>query len=241
MGDTAVLLLAHGTPDRVEDIPEYLHNVTSGRSIPDSVLEEVKHRYSLIGRSPLTSITLRQAQLLSEALKQPVYVGMRNWRPYIKDTICQIRADGKTRIAALCLAPQNSRTSVGLYKKALFQDADGLSIDFVESWHDHRLLISAFAERLRAALARDGKDPAVIEYLVQQESSHQFFSSVLSLVETSVNVYQKRGFTDLMVSFGCTGGQHRSVYFAEQLAKHFGGRAGVDVVLRHIGLESLQK
>ena len=59
----------------------------------------------------------------------------------------------------------------------------------------------------------------------------------LSLVDTSVNVYQNRGFKHLMVSFGCTGGQHRSVYFAEQLAKHFNGRPGLNVVLRHLGLE----
>src|SRR5204863_2810039 len=86
-----------------------------------------------------------------------------------------------------------------------------------------------------------GKDAPVIEYLVQQESSHQFFANVLSLVDMSVNVYQNRGFKHLMVSFGCTGGQHRSVYFAEQLAKHFNGRPGLNVVLRHLGLESLQK
>lgn len=162
MHNAAVLLLAHGTPDRVEEIPEYLRNVTSGRPIPDSVLEEVKHRYSLIGGSPLTAITLRQARLLSEALDLPVYVGMRNWRPYIKDAVSQVRVDGTNRVIAVCLAPQNSRTSVGLYKKALFQEAEGLNIDFIESWHNHPLLISAFAERLRMALARDGKQPMVI-------------------------------------------------------------------------------
>ena len=86
-----------------------------------------------------------------------------------------------------------------------------------------------------------GKDAPVIEYLLHQESSRQFFANVLSLVDTSVNVYQDRGFRNLMVSFGCTGGQHRSVYFAEQLAKHFRARTGLNVVLRHLGLESLRK
>jgi len=86
-----------------------------------------------------------------------------------------------------------------------------------------------------------GKDAGVIEYLVQQESSHQFFANVVALVETSLEAYQKRGFKNLMVSFGCTGGQHRSVYFAEKLAKHFRGKAGLDVVVRHLGLESLGK
>jgi aminoglycoside/choline kinase family phosphotransferase len=82
-----------------------------------------------------------------------------------------------------------------------------------------------------------GRDAPVIDYLNQQESVHQFFASVLSLVDASVNEYQRRGFKHLMVSFGCTGGQHRSVYLAEQLAKRLRGRNGVDVVLRHRELE----
>jgi len=83
-----------------------------------------------------------------------------------------------------------------------------------------------------------GKDAAVIEYLNQQESVHQFLASVMSLVDASVSEYQRRGFKSLMVSFGCTGGQHRSVYLAEQLAKRLRGRNGVDVLLRHRELEN---
>ena len=86
-----------------------------------------------------------------------------------------------------------------------------------------------------------GKDAPVIEYLTQQESSHQFFANVISLVGASLDAYQNRGFKNLMVSFGCTGGQHRSVYFAEQLAKHFRGKPGLEVVVRHLALESLGK
>jgi aminoglycoside/choline kinase family phosphotransferase len=82
-----------------------------------------------------------------------------------------------------------------------------------------------------------GKDAAVIDYLNQQESVHQFLASVMSLVEASVSEYQRRGFKSLMVSFGCTGGQHRSVYLAEQLAKRLRGRSGVEVVVRHRELE----
>src|ERR1700683_1670397 len=85
--------------------------------------------------------------------------------------------------------------------------------------------------------ALTGKDAPVIDYLNQQESVHQFLASVLSLVEASVSNYQQRGFKHLMVSFGCTGGQHRSVFLAEQLAKRLRGRNGVDVVVRHRELE----
>lgn len=162
MDKVGVLLLAHGTPDSVSEIPEYLRNVTGGRSIPDSVIDEVKHRYALIGRSPLTSITLRQGELLSESLKMPVYVGMRNWKPYIADVVAKMRVDGIMRAVALCLAPQNSRTSVGLYRAALGSAAQDITIDFIESWHDHPLLITAFAKKLEAARAKFGSDLPVI-------------------------------------------------------------------------------
>jgi ferrochelatase len=79
MPDPAILLLAHGTPQTLDEIPEYLRNVTSGRPMPESVVEEIRHRYSLIGSSPLTGLTLEQGRLLSAALGVPVYVGMRNW------------------------------------------------------------------------------------------------------------------------------------------------------------------
>jgi len=87
--------------------------------------------------------------------------------------------------------------------------------------------------------ALTGKDAPVIDYLNQQESVHQFLASVLSLVDASVSEYQRRGFKNLMVSFGCTGGQHRSVYLAEQLAKRLRGKNGVEVVVHHRELEKL--
>jgi len=147
---TAILLLAHGTPDALDEIPEYLRNITGGRPLPEAVVEEIRHRYSLIGRSPLTALTLEQGRLLADELGMPVYVGMRNWKPYIRDVVAQMREDGIERLVAICLAPQNSRTSVGLYRKALLNAADGLKIEFIEGWADHPLLADAFAERLRA-------------------------------------------------------------------------------------------
>ena len=159
MGKHAVLLLAHGTPETVEQIPEYLRNVVSGRPVPPALVEEVQHRYALIGRSPLTEITMEQARLVEAELAAAeltvkVYVGMRNWRPYIPDVVKQMRGDGVEEAAVVCLAPQNSRTSVGLYRRAVEAEAGGLRIDFTESWADYPLLAEAFAERLRAAEVR---------------------------------------------------------------------------------------
>ena len=150
----AVLLLAHGTPETVEQIPEYLRNVTGGRPLPQEVVEEIERRYTLIGHSPLTEITLEQARLVEAEFaatgeRIPVYAAMRNWHPYIADVVRQMRSDGVEEAAVLCLAPQNSRTSVGLYRRAV--ESSGLRVDFTASWAEHPLLIEAFAQRLRTA------------------------------------------------------------------------------------------
>jgi ferrochelatase len=149
MSKQAVLLIAHGSPERVEDIPEFLTNISRGRPISDDVVQEVQHRYSLIGSSPLTRLTRAQADGVAHELGIPAYVGMRNWHPYIVDTLRQMASDGVEQAVAICLAPHNSRTSVGLYKQALSAADAPFAIDFVEEWHDHPLLIEAFACKLR--------------------------------------------------------------------------------------------
>ncbi|MGA9527305.1 MAG: ferrochelatase [Terriglobales bacterium] len=157
---TAVLLLAHGTPDNPDQIPEYLRYVTGGRPLPPQVVEEIRHRYSLIGFSPLACWTLLQADQLSQELKLPVFVGMRNWKPFIADAVKAIAAQKFERVIAICLAPQNSRTSVGLYRSAVTgteltgNDAAHFALDFVDEWHDQPLLAKAFAENLRAGWAK---------------------------------------------------------------------------------------
>jgi protoporphyrin/coproporphyrin ferrochelatase len=148
----AVLLLAHGSPEKPEDVPVFLRNITSGRPISPETMKEVEHRYSLIGSSPLLKHTRAQAEGLRHETGLPVYIGMRNWHPYIPATVEQMLNDGVTRAAAICLAPHNSRTSVGLYRRSAFAEAgDKIKLEFVESWHDHPLLIQAFAEKLAPA------------------------------------------------------------------------------------------
>jgi len=148
---TAVLLLAHGTPENPEQIPKYLSHVTGGRALPPQVVEEIRHRYSLIGFSPLTCWTLFQAAQLSQTLRMPVFVGMRNWKPFIADTVKALAAQPFERVIAICLAPQNSRTSVGLYRRAVVDETSlPFALDFVEEWHDQPLLAQAFAEKSRA-------------------------------------------------------------------------------------------
>lgn len=153
----AIMLLAHGTPDVLGEMSEYLKQVTGGRPLPEEVVKELQHRYAEIGLGetpgeeppPLTKWTMIQGRLLEGALCGPrVYVGMRNWQPYIGDVLEQMRRDGVTRLKAICLAPQNSRTSVGLYRGAVLRAAEGMEVEFVAGWAEHPLLAQAFAERL---------------------------------------------------------------------------------------------
>jgi protoporphyrin/coproporphyrin ferrochelatase len=150
-GKTAVLLLAHGSPESPDQVREFLQSVTGGRALPPQVVEEIRHRYSLIGFSPLACWTLLQADQLSKTLGLPVFVGMRNWKPFISDSVNAIATQGFERVIAVCLAPQNSRTSVGLYRRAVVGESNvPFALDFVDEWHDQPLLAKAFAENLRA-------------------------------------------------------------------------------------------
>jgi RNase adaptor protein for sRNA GlmZ degradation len=124
--------------------------------------------------------------------------------------------------------------SFSFHREGLPKDESGNGGGFV---FDGRSLPNPGREERFKALT--GKDAPVIEYLDQQESVHQFLASVQSLVDSSVGEYRRRGFQNLMVSFGCTGGQHRSVYLAEELAKHLRARNGLEVVVRHRELEKL--
>jgi ferrochelatase len=125
--------------------------------MPEAVIEELQHRYAEIGLAneplpegpPLTRWTLRQAELLAAKTGRKVYVGMRNWHPYIADTVAQMKSDGVTHATVLCLAPQNSRTSTGLYRRAFDAAADGaFTYDFIAGWSHEPLLALAYAEKM---------------------------------------------------------------------------------------------
>jgi len=155
----AVLLLAHGSPDSADEVPEFMKHITRGRPVSEAVLEEVMRRYETIGKSPLTEITKAQADSLQRELGIPVFVGMRNSRPFIGDTIREIAAQGVEQVVVICMAPQNSSTSTGLYRKALDSELKPeMSAHFVESWHDNSLLIQAFAERLEPVWRRASEE-----------------------------------------------------------------------------------
>ena len=150
---SAVLLLAHGAPERVEDVERYLSFVQGGRRGSPEVLEEVRRRYQAIGgSSPLLRWTRAQAEALQALQGIPVFFGMRNWHPFIRETMDQVRAAGIDRLAAVCLAPQYSELSVGLYirrtEEAAREAGVTAKIAWATSYPSEPLLIAAFTERL---------------------------------------------------------------------------------------------
>jgi ferrochelatase len=153
-----VLLLAHGAPERVEDVESYLTFVRGGRPASPRIVEEVASRYQAIGgSSPLLAWTRAQAEALERMLAIPVFFGMRNWHPFIRETMDRVRDAGLDRIAAIALAPQFSQLSVGLYirrtEEARREAGVAAEIVWARSFHDEPLLVEAFAEKLEPLAA----------------------------------------------------------------------------------------
>jgi ferrochelatase len=161
----AVLLIAFGGPERPEDIRPFLDNVLSGRPVPAARREEVVHHYEIIGgRSPLNELTFRQAKKLEAALAAtfaplPVYVGMRNWTPYIGDTLARMAEAGVGRAVGLILSPHASEASRARYIETVDAGRAALGarapeIHYVPTWHVHPLFVEAVAETATDALVR---------------------------------------------------------------------------------------
>jgi ferrochelatase len=159
---TGVLLMAHGTPESLDEMPEYLRLVRGGRPASPELVAEMRHNYSAIGgRSPLTDITQAQADALRARLGSdvPVAVGMRNWRPFIKDALAELVGAGVERVIGIPMAPQFSSLSVQKYVDAAIAALPS-GVDFVpvRSFHAHPLLLEAFAERIRDARPERDED-----------------------------------------------------------------------------------
>jgi protoporphyrin/coproporphyrin ferrochelatase len=155
MPSVGVLLMAHGTPSSLDEMPEYLRLVRGGRPPSDELIHEMRENYAAIGgRSPLTDITEAQAAALRDRLGPgiPVAVGMRNWKPFIKDALAELAVAGVTRVIGIPMAPQFSSLSVKKYIDAASAVLPpNMQFEAVESFHAHPMLIEAFTERVRAA------------------------------------------------------------------------------------------
>jgi ferrochelatase len=169
MAADAVLLIAFGGPTRPEEIRPFLENVTRGRRIPPERLEEVVHHYELIGgRSPLNELTLRQAAGLRTALAAagrplPVWVGMRNWAPYIADVLAEMADAGVRRAVGLILSAHATDASTSRYVESVDEGRARLGerapeIVWAPGWHLHPGFVAAAADGVRTALAAVAPD-----------------------------------------------------------------------------------
>ena len=148
---TAVVLMAYGSPSRIEDIPAYLADIREGKPVSERAVDELTERYRRIGgRSPLDDVTETQRAALEHELRIHVYVGMKHWTPRIADAVARALEDGAERIVGLVLAPHYSRLSIAGYRARL-EDAlrDRAELVFVESWHDLEPFLDVLADRIR--------------------------------------------------------------------------------------------
>ncbi len=177
----AVLLISFGGPQGHDEIRPFLRNVLRGRSIPETRLKAVAKHYERFGGvSPLTAITMQQAEGLRTRLAEadnslPVYVGMRNWHPFLEDTLIEMANSGIRRVLALTLAAHHSYSSCGQYKQNVIQARKhlrsktklDLEFTYVADWHEHDGFIKANAHQItqaRNALAPDLRTKAKLVF-----------------------------------------------------------------------------
>ncbi len=148
---TGVLLMAHGAPDRVEEVGDYLRRVLARRPPTPELIAAFEDRYRQIGgRSPLLDITRAQAAALETRLGMPVFVGMRHWKPFIAEAVEEARKAEVDRLVGLALAPQYARVSVGAYHAEL--EKTGFARILVDHWHLEPALVEYWR---RAAFGRE--------------------------------------------------------------------------------------
>ncbi len=164
MSYDAVLLIAFGGPEKMDDVQPFLANVLRGRPVSPARLQEVVRHYELFdGRSPLNELTFRQARALQrlftqEGIQLPVYVGMRNWSPYIAETLEQMGRDGVKNAVGFILSAQQSEAGWERYQTNVDEARERVGplaprVSFTSGWHNHPLFIQAVADLTKQALA----------------------------------------------------------------------------------------
>lgn len=163
MPKKAVLVMAYGTPSSVDRMQCYLSDIRGGRPMSEEFIEEFRHRYELIGGSPLTRLTYDQAKKTSEALQRrgfdwPVYVGMRHWSPWIKDAIGQMYLHGIEEAVGIVMAPHYSAMSIGKYwakiEEAQKMHGTHIKFSYVNSWYEQPNFLQAVEHHVRAGFEK---------------------------------------------------------------------------------------
>jgi ferrochelatase len=236
MPDTAVLLMAHGTPESVGQMADYLRLVRGGREPSAELIEEMTHNWEAIGgRSPLTDLTIQQgdalrARLAADGVGMPVVVGMRNWRPFIADAIREIDRSGARRIIGIPMAPQFSTLSVQKYMDAANAALpEGSEFSCVRSFHDHPLLIEAFAEKVMAAAPQPDEEIVFTAHSLPQRVAAAGDPYPNEVAATAKAIADRSGITSYAIAYQ-SAGRTPEPWLGPDLSEHVRQRAAAGVL-----------
>jgi ferrochelatase len=247
----AVLIVGFGGPTRADEIRPFLQNVARGRAIAPARLEAVAHHYEAIGgRSPYNELTMRQAQALRALLARegpalPVYVGMRNWAPYVADVIRDIARAGRRRLFCFPMAPHRSEASWERYRQIVSEALAALGADapaavYPPPWHTHPLFIEAVAARLGDALAGlDAAERARAEVVFTAHSIPAAMDAQsgygAQIAESCRLAAHKLGLGRWTVAYQSRSGNPRDPWLAPDVTQVLRGLAGRTAVVMPIG------
>jgi protoporphyrin/coproporphyrin ferrochelatase len=247
----ALLMVGFGGPTRAEEIRPFLENVVRGRPIPPARLEEVARHYEHMGGcSPYNEETLRQADALRELLAREgpaiaVYIGMRNWAPYVSDAIREIAAAKARRVFCFVMAPHRSEASWDRYRDTVAQalapfGADAPAIDYAPRWHNHPLFIGAVAARVREAMqtlgAAERIDPEVIFTAHSIPIAMDARSAYAAEIAESCRLTAREvGLARWQVAYQSRSGNPREPWLEPDVAQMLRGLAGRAAVVMPIG------
>jgi protoporphyrin/coproporphyrin ferrochelatase len=233
MNADSVLIIGFGGPTRPDEIRPFLQNVVRGRNVPPERVEEVAHHYEAIGgRSPYNELTFRQAEALQARLAAlgrplPVYVGMRNWRPFLVDAVARMNAAGARRAVGVILAPHRSQTSWERYqldvKKALEENGGGPSVEYMEPWHRDARFLEAQAQRIEEVSGRRRRDwpagvPVVFTAHSIPVSMAQTSPYVQEIAESSAGVAALLGIAEWSVAYQSRSGDGRTPWLEPDIS-----------------------
>jgi len=247
----AVLLIAFGAPSRREEIRPFLAELLKGRPIPPSRVEEVVRHYDAIGGgSPFNQRTFEQAAALREKLDRdgprlPVYVGMRNWTPYVRDVMAEMSQAGIRRVVGMILAPHRSEVSFERYQDSVREAQEVLGaatpqVDYVASWHDHPMFIDAVAAQAAAAIAQlDEAERSRAQLIFTAHSIPTPMAAVSGYVEQVTDsarlVANAIGHRSWSLAFQSRSGGPRDPWLEPDIAEVLRGLSGRPAVVVPIG------
>jgi ferrochelatase len=201
MTEVAVVLMAYGSPDRLDDVPAYYADIRGGRPIAPEHLQDLVDRYRRLGiedSNPLNEITEATRAALEAELGLPVFAGMKHWRPRIAEAVDAALETGAETIVGLVLAPHYSRLSIGGYRDLLEGALAGRAqLAFVDSWHDEPGFVDVIADRVRGTGAHVVFSAhSLPERILQEGDPYRD-----QLLETSRLIADRAGITEWSFSF----------------------------------------